>query len=284
MQRLPMTSLQVPPLELIFPEYFQGDPLVEEEPLANLTDEELLVKWTCKVKNLTPEKLLFSWNAHADPDAAKMRDLESSKMQWDTIYSDHISRLVKDYTENDPSVAAWVDKLFAELAEVEAGQANVEAGQAEVEAGQAEVEAKLTQLEAKLTQLTTEQHRIDAQQAQVNAELSQSLQRIAEQISQLKERHSILPSGMIEAEIGGVIVSSQLEINSLELSTPVVPLISDYLPRVDVPMIAGNLTLLMCLFNKPESFIISIGSLLPNTFASFASGTISRLFLLSWHS
>jgi hypothetical protein len=249
---------------LIFPEYFQGDPPVEDVPLANLTGEELLFKWTCKVKNLTPEKLLFRWNAHADPDAAKMHDLEASKLQWDTIYSDHISVLVKDYTENDPFVEAYVDKLFAELAEVEAGQAEVEAGQAEVEAGQAEVEAgqaeveaKLTQLEAKLTQFTqfnAEQHRIDAKQAQFNAELSQSLQRIAERIRQLKEECSMSPSGMVEGEIGGAIVSSQLEINSLELSTPVVPVISDYLPRVDVPMIAGNLTLFSHLTNYLSQF------------------------------
>jgi hypothetical protein len=45
-------TLSMPPLDLIFPEYFQSDPLVEKVALENLTDEELL----------------FKWNSHNNPD------------------------------------------------------------------------------------------------------------------------------------------------------------------------------------------------------------------------
>jgi hypothetical protein len=94
--QIPSRTLPTPPLDLIFPEYFQGDPPVEDVALENLTDEELLFKWTCKVKNLAPEQLLFKWNSHSNPDVAKSFDLESSKRQWDDIYSDFISVALQD--------------------------------------------------------------------------------------------------------------------------------------------------------------------------------------------
>jgi hypothetical protein len=88
-------TLTVPRLDLIFPEHFQDGLPIDGAPILGWSNQELLFRWTSKVKNLTPEQLLFKWRSEDNPYGVMRSDLNASIRRWETISSEALQNDLK---------------------------------------------------------------------------------------------------------------------------------------------------------------------------------------------